>query len=112
MYNSSTEVNEASHGCWSNTGKSGGYGSKPWQNKDKKPWNNNSKPYQSNDKKPWQVEDKKYWQHKDKKPWQNKDSKPKDACITLTKDVKYFCPTGYDDGIFQTVVTLLHEKIQ
>ena len=49
--------------------------------------------------------DKKPWFNKDNKPWnkdnkhQNKEAKPKDACITVSKDVKYFCPTGYDGQI-------------
>ena len=30
----------------------------------------------------------------------------------MTKDVKYFCPTGYDNGIFQAVATLLHDKVE
>ena len=35
-----------------------------------------------------------------------------DACITVTKDVKYFYPTGYDEGIFNAVMKLLHEKVE
>ena len=42
----------------------------------------------------------------------NKESKPKDICITVTKDVKYFCPTGYDKGIYNAVTKLLHEKVE
>ena len=64
--------------------------------------------------------DRKSWQNKDQKPWNkdhksqygNKESKPKDACITVTKDVKYFCPTGSDEGIFKAVTTLLHENVE
>ena len=41
-----------------------------------------------------------------------KESKPKDACITVTKDVKYFCPTGFDKGIFNAMTKLLHEKVE
>ena len=59
---------------------------KPWYNKDQKPWNKDSK-------------------------HQNKESKPKDACVTVTKDVKYFCPIGYDEGIFSAVTKLRSEKI-
>ena len=36
----------------------------------------------------------------------------RDACITVTKDVKYFCPTGNDEGIFSAVTKLLSEKIE
>ena len=35
-----------------------------------------------------------------------------DTCITVTKDVKYFCPTGFDEGIFNAVTKLLHEKVE
>ena len=30
----------------------------------------------------------------------------------MTKDVKYFCPTGYDQGIFNAVTKLLSEKVE
>ena len=63
-------------------------------------------------KKPWQK-DQKQWNNKDSKPWQqSKESKPKEACITLTKDMKYFCPRGYDNSIFQAVAILLHDKVE
>ena len=45
--------------------------------------------------------------NKDNKYQGNKESKPKDTCITVTKDVKYFCSTGYDKGIFSAVTKLL-----
>ena len=41
-----------------------------------------------------------------------KESKPKDTCITVTKDVKYFCPTSYDNEVFRAVTKLLSEKIE
>ena len=58
--------------------------------------------------------------NKDQKPWNkdqrsqhnNKESKPKDAYITVSKDVKYFCPIGFDEGIFNAVTKLLHEKVE
>ena len=34
------------------------------------------------------------------------------TCITVTKDVTYFCPTGSDEGIFSAVTKLLSEKIK
>ena len=63
------------------------------------------------DKKPWFNMDQKLWK-KDNKYQGNKEPKPKDTCITVTKDVKYFCPTGYDVGIFSAVTKLLSEKIE
>ena len=114
LCSSNSEINEVSYSRWNNN-KSGSYSNKQWNNKDNKPWNkqdNNSKSFQGNDKKPWNK-DQKQWQNKDLKPWQtNKESKPKDACITVTKDVNYFCPTGYDEGIFNAVTKLLQEKVE
>ena len=72
---SSAEVNEITQGHWNN------YNKKPWNKQDN---------YKKKDS------EKKPWYNKDQKPWnkdgkhQNKESKPKDACITVTKDVKYF----------------------
>ena len=63
------------------------------------------------DRKPWYNKDQNPW-NKDNKQQNNKESKPKDACITITKDVKYFCPTGYYEGIFNAVRKLLSEKIE
>ena len=64
------------------------------------------------DKKPWQNKDQKPWSKDHNKQYDNKESKPKDACITITTYVKYFCPTGFDEGIFNAVMKLLHEKIE
>ena len=96
---SSTEVNEVTQGCWNN------YSKKPWNKQD------NYKGKKDSEKKPWYNKDQKLW-NKDNKHQSNKESKPKDTCITVTKDVKYFCPTGYDEGIFSAVTKLLSEKIE
>ena len=97
---SSAEVNEVTQGCWNN------YNKKPWNKQD------NYKGKKDSDKKPWYNKDQKPW-NKDNKHQNNKESKPKDTCITVTKDVKYFCPTGYDnEGIFSAVTKLLSEKIE
>ena len=64
------------------------------------------------DKKPWQNKDQKSWNKDQKSQYGNKGSKPKDACITVTKDVKYFCPTGFDEGIINVVTKLLHKKVE
>ena len=93
---SSTEVNEVTQGC---------YSKKPWNKQD------NYKGKKDSDKKPWFNKDQKPW-NKDNKDQSNKESKPKNTCITVTKDVKYFCPTGYDEGIFSAVTKLLSEKIE
>ena len=101
---SEADVNEVTQACWSNTGnKHGGkYGDKENHYKSKKDF----------DKKPWQNKDQKPWNKDRKSQYGNKESKPKDACITVTKDVKYFCPTGFNDGIFNAVTELLHKKVE
>ena len=93
------DINEVTQGCWNN------YSKKPWNKQD------NYKGKKDSDKKPWFNKDQKLW-NKDNKYQGNKESKPKDTCITVTKDVKYFCPTGYDEGIFSAVTKLLSEKIK
>ena len=37
---------------------------------------------------------------------------PKMLALQSPKDVKYFCPTGFDEGIFNAVTKLLHEKVE
>ena len=96
---SSAEVNEVSQGCWNS------YNKKHWNKQD------SYKGKKDADKKPWFNKDQKPW-NKDNKHHNNKESKPKDACITVTKDVKYFCPTGYDNEIFSAVTKLLTKKIE
>ena len=49
---------------------------------------NTTKDKKDFDKKPWQNKDQKPWNKYHKKQYGNKESKPKDACITITKDVK------------------------
>ena len=101
---SEADVNEVTQAHWSNTGNkhSGKYGDKQNHYKGKKDF----------DKKPWQNKDQKPWNKDHKSQYGNKESKPKDACITVTKDVKYFCPTGFNEGIFNAVTKLLHEKVE
>ena len=94
----STEVNEVSHSRYNN------YNKKPWNKQDGYKGENNG------DKKPWFNKNNKPWNKGNKH--QNKEAKPKDACITVSKDVKYFCPTGYDGQIFSAVTKLLEEKIK
>ena len=104
---SDAEINEVTQGHWNNNGnynnKHGGkYADKNHNYKGKKDFN----------KKPWQNKDQQLWNKDHKAQYSNKESKPKDASITVTKDVKYFCPTGFDEGIFNAVTKLLHQKIE
>ena len=93
---SSTELNEVTQGHWNN------YNRKPWNKQDN---------YRKKDseKKPWYNKDEKAW-NKDGKH-QNKKSKPKDACITVTKDVKYFCPTDGLKMLIPRLSTQLNVKV-
>ena len=104
---SDTEINEVSQGCWNNTGNYGNTHGGRYADK-----NHHYKGKKDFDKKPWQNKDQKSWNKDHKSQYGNKESKPKDTCITVTKDVKYFCPTGFDKGIFNAVTKLLHEKVE
>ena len=88
---SSTEVKEVSQGHWNN------YGSNNYRNKKSCGKQDSYKGKKDLDRKPWHNKDQKQW-NKAHKPQNNKESKPKDACIMITKDVKYFCSIGYDEG--------------
>ena len=101
------DVNEVSHGWWNNNSNySSKQGNKSWNKQD------GYKGKKDFDKKPWHNKDQKSWNKDQKSQYGNKGSKPKDACITVTKDVKYFCPTGFDEGIFNAVTKLLHKKVE
>ena len=100
------DINEVTQGHWNNNGNYGNkQGNKNWD----KQQNYKGKDF---NKKPWQNKDQKPWNKDQRLQYNSKESKPKDACITITKDVKYFCPTGFDEGIFNAVTKLLHEKVE
>ena len=40
-----------------------------------------------------------------------KNPKDKDVYLTLTKDVKFCCPTGFDENIFACVCRMIQEKV-
>ena len=108
-FNEITEVNmnEVTQGQWNSNGN---YGNK----QSNKSWNKQDgyKGKKDFDKKPWQNKDQKSWNKDQKSQYGNKGSKPKDACISVTKYVKYFCPTGFDEGTFNVVTKLLHKKVE
>ena len=87
---SSAEINEVLQGHWNN------YGSNNYGNKNSWGKQDSFRGKKDLDKKPWHDKDQKPW-NKDNKQQSNKESKPKDVYITVTKDVKYFCPTGSDE---------------
>ena len=98
-------VNEVTHSQWNNNNNNKQSG-KPWNKQD------NSKGKKDFEKKPWHNKDQKPWNKDQKSHYGSKESKPKAACITITKDVKYFCLTGFDEGIFNAVIKLLHERVE
>ena len=48
-------------------------------------------------------------------PYQKKDdkkeSKDKDVYLTLTKDVKFHCPAGFNENIFACACRMIQEKV-
>ena len=100
IYQHESEINEVSHGRYNNSNYKGGYnnnrGNNNYKGKNgyygKKDWNKNSKgSYQK-------KEDK-------------KESKDKDVYLTLTKDVKFRCPAGFDENIFACTCKMIQEKV-
>ena len=101
------DANEVTQGQWNNHGNYGNkQGNKSWNKQD------NYKGKRDFNNKPWQNKDQKSWNKDQKSHYSKKESKPKNTCITVTKDVKYFCPTGFDEGIFNALTKLLHEKVE
>ena len=47
------------------------------------------------------------YQKKDDK----KEPKDKDVYLTLTKDVKFHCPAGFDENIFACACRMIQEKV-
>ena len=97
IYQCESEVNEMSRGRYNNSNYKGGYikGNNYKGKNDyygKKDWNKNTKgSYQK-------KEDK-------------KESKDKDVYLTLTKDVKFRCPAGFDENIFACACRMIQEKV-
>ena len=94
IYKPESEVNEVSQGRY-NYNK-GGY--KNNYNKDKNNYYG---------KKDWNKDNKSSYQKKDGK----KESKDKDVYLMLTKDVKFFCPAGFDENIFTCTCKMIQEKV-
>ena len=95
IYKPESEVNEVSRGKYNNY-KKGGYRNN--YNKDKNNYYG---------KKDWNKDNKSSYQKKDVK----KESKDKDVFLTLTKDVKFCCPAGFDENIFTYTCRMIQEKV-
>ena len=57
-------------------------------------------------KKDWNKNNKSSYQKDDKK-----ESKDKDVYLTLTKDVKFRCPAGFNKNIFACSCRMIQEKV-
>ena len=42
----------------------------------------------------------------------SQNKRVKDTYFTFSKDVKFFCPAGFDEGIFTAACKLLQEKVE
>ena len=100
IYQRESEINEVSRGRYNNSNYKGGYNNNRG--------NNNYKG--KNDyygKKDWNKNSKGSYQKKEDK----KESKDKDVYLTLTKDVKFRCPAGFDENIFACTCKMIQEKV-
>ena len=95
IYKPESEVNEVSQGKYNN------YNTEGYKNNYNKDKNN----YYS--KKDWNKNNKSSYQKKDVK----KESKDKDVYLTLTKDIKFHCPAGFDENIFICTCRMIQEKV-
>ena len=97
IYHCESEVNEVSHGRYNNSNYKGGY------NKG----NNYKGKTDYYGKKDWNKNTKGSYQKKEDK----KESKDKDVYLTLTKDIKFCCPAGFDENIFACACKMIQEKV-
>ena len=58
-------------------------------------------------KKDWNKNNKSSYQKKDDK----KESKDKDVYLTLTKDIKFSSPAGFNENIFACACRMIQEKV-
>ena len=99
IYQCKSEINEVLHGRYNNSNYKGGYNNRGNNNyKDKNNYYG---------KKDWNKNSKGSYQKKEDK----KESKDKDVYLTLTKDVKFRCPAGFDKNIFACTCKMIQEKV-
>ena len=96
IYQCESKINEISQGRYNNSNFKGGYNKNAYKGKNeyygKKDWNKNTKgSYQKKDDK--------------------KESKDKDVYLTLTKDVKFHFPVGFNENIFACACRMIQEKV-
>ena len=98
IYQRESEINEVSCGRYNNSNYKVGY-------------NKGSNYKGKNDyygKKEWNKNTKGSYQKKEDK----KESKDKDVYLTLTKDVKFHCPAGFNENIFACTCKMIQEGQQ
>ena len=100
IYQHESEINEVSCGRYNNSNYKGGYNNNR---------GNNSYKGKNNyyGKKDWNKNSKGSYQKKEEK----KESKDKDVYLTLTKDVKFCCPAGFNENIFACACKMIQEKV-
>ena len=99
IYQCKSEINEVSHGRY-NSNYKGGYNNNKGHNNYK-----GKNDYYG--KKNWNKNTKGSYQKKEDK----KESKDKDMYLTLTKDIKFRCPAGFDENIFACACKMIQEKV-
>ena len=100
IYQHESEINEVSRGRYNNSNYKGGYNN----NRGNNGYKGKSDYY---GKKDWNKNSKGSYQKKEEK----KESKDKDIYLTLTKDVKFHCPAGFDENIFACACKMIQEKV-
>ena len=96
IYKHESEINEVSQGKYTNNYNKDGYN---------KNYNRDKNGYYG--KKDWNKNTKSSYQKKDDK----KESKDKDVYLTLTKNVKFCCPAGFNENIFTCACRMIQEKV-
>ena len=100
IYQGESEINEVLHGRYNNSNYKGGYNNNKGHNNYK-----GKNDYYG--KKDWNKNTKGSYQKKEDR----KESKDKDVYLTLTKDVKFCCPAGFDENIFACTCKMIQEKV-
>ena len=100
IYQCESEINEVSCGRYNNSNYKGGYNN----NRGNNTYKGKNDYYGRKD---WSKNSKGSYQKKEDK----KESKDKDVYLTLTKDIKFHCPAGFDENIFACTCKMIQEKV-
>ena len=100
IYQCESEINKVSYGRYNNSNYKGGYNN----NKGHNNYKGKNDYYGKRD---WNKNTKSSYQKKEDK----KESKDKDVYLTLTKDIKFCCPAGFNENIFACACKMIQEKV-